>query len=610
MKRCPTCAEVYPDDSLRFCRNDGAELRLVTSEDKQTLIKLPALAGAAPTTGALSQPPLLPKLSQLTFAEAIEEYPAWSPNGEELAFSREEAGIRSLFVKNLTSGNERRLTSSDNDDIQPAWTPDATAILFVRAKQANVKLEPGDVFGSFFDGDIWSIDLASGKETRLIVNAFNPESAPDGKRIAFDASWAGPRRIWATDSRGYNPQQLTSDMSEGISHVRPRWSSDGTKVVFQSVERTKFDVRVVDLARGRSIWVTNDAVQDLNPVWSPSGRFIYFSSYRGGGINIWRVAISPEGTPVGAPQQLTNGAGQDVEIAISRRAARLAFSILRQNADIWRLPVSPETGKPTGAPVEVITTTREDSRGVWSPDSQTIAFNSDRTGEMNIWLHSIESGQTRQLTKGSGGDFQANWSPDGKRIVFFSSRAGTADIWCVEVESGELKRLTKSDSVDVNPFFSPGGELIAYNSDQSGRPEVWVMDADGGNARQLAGVGLVGHFMRWQPPGDALIFRCPAGGRPASMKVRLDGSDPEPLPEVAGGAHMSFSPDHSRIMDVIGHKALWISPLDGGKPEKVFEFDDPDVRIDYPVWSPDGHWVLFDRFRPQGGDIWMMENFE
>src|SRR5258705_11814057 len=198
MKRCPTCEEIYGDGSLRFCRNDGAELRLVSSEDKQTLIKLPALAGAAPTTGPLPQPSLLPRLSQLTVAEASEEYPRWSPNGDELAFSREDAGIRSIFVKSLTSGNERRLTRGDNDDIQPAWTPDATAILFVRAKLANTKLEPGDVFGSFFDGDIWSIDLASGKETRLIVNAFNPESSPDGKRIAFDASLSGPRRIWAT----------------------------------------------------------------------------------------------------------------------------------------------------------------------------------------------------------------------------------------------------------------------------------------------------------------------------------------------------------------------------------------------------------------------------
>ena len=73
---------------------------------------------------------------------------------------------------------------------------------------------------------------------------------------------------------------------------------------------------------------------------------------------------------------------------------------------------------------------------------------------------------------------------------------------------------------------------------------------------------------------------------------------------------MSLSPDFLRVMDVIGHKTLWVSPVKSGEPEKVFEFDDPDVRIDYPVWSPDGKWVLFDRFRPQGGDIWMMENIE
>jgi Tol biopolymer transport system component len=73
---------------------------------------------------------------------------------------------------------------------------------------------------------------------------------------------------------------------------------------------------------------------------------------------------------------------------------------------------------------------------------------------------------------------------------------------------------------------------------------------------------------------------------------------------------MSFSPGQERIMDVLAHKTLWVSPLTGGSPEKIFEFDDPDSRIDYPVWSPDGRFVLFDRFRPRGGDIWVMDNFE
>ena len=94
------------------------------------------------------------------------------------------------------------------------------------------------------------------------------------------------------------------------------------------------------------------------------------------------------------------------------------------------------------------------------------------------------------------------------------------------------------------------------------------------------------------------------------MRVGLEGGDPQPTAEVAGGAHMSFSPDGSLIADVVGHKTLWISPLAGGKPYQVFAFDDADSRIDYPVWSPDGKELLFDRFRPQGGDIWLMEDFE
>jgi Tol biopolymer transport system component len=138
------------------------------------------------------------------------------------------------------------------------------------------------------------------------------------------------------------------------------------------------------------------------------------------------------------------------------------------------------------------------------------------------------------------------------------------------------------------------------------------MKSDGSEARQWTdvGLGVMGHFLRWNQRGDAIIFRCPGSGNPLTMEVPLDGRKAKPLTEVAGGSHMSLSPDYSRIMDVVGHKALWVSPLGEGKPKKVFEFDDPDVRIDYPVWSPDGQWVLFDRFRPKGGDVWMMENFE
>jgi TolB protein len=237
-----------------------------------------------------------------------------------------------------------------------------------------------------------------------------------------------------------------------------------------------------------------------------------------------------------------------------------------------------------------------------------VAFNSDRSGNMNIWLFSLADLKARQLTTGQGGDFQPNWSPDEKKIVFFSSRSGIPNVWEVEVASGALRRLTSNSGMNVNPFFSPDGTLIAYQSDRSGRLEVWVMNADGSNPRQLTNLGVTGHFMRWS--GRELVFRCTCGGKSAVMKVSVDGGDPRPLAEIMGGSHLSFSPDGTRIMDVVGHRVLWVSPVNAGKPEKIYEFPDPDVRIDYLVWSPDGTWVLFDRFRPQGGDIWVMTGVE
>src|SRR5262245_12261703 len=123
MLRCPTCSRVYSDDSLNFCRVDGTELTPYDDDARATLGKLPQLGY---TSTEPIRPPDLFRLSQITFAETIEQYPSWSPNNEEFAFSREETGIRSIFVKNLTTGEERRLTSGQYDDIQPSWSPDGS----------------------------------------------------------------------------------------------------------------------------------------------------------------------------------------------------------------------------------------------------------------------------------------------------------------------------------------------------------------------------------------------------------------------------------------------------------------------------------------------------
>ena len=565
------------------------------------LVALGAMLIARRRTAAIAGP----RLSQVTFEGGIEEFPAWSPDGRQLIYVAQSGPVRKIFRKDLRGGEAVQITQGPFDDVQPAWSPDGSRLLFVRGREAGHKLQPGDVFGIWLDGDLVQLDLRSGKEERLVENAFNPSFSPDGARIAVDASWAGPRRIWILDAQGHNPQQVTTDTSEEVSHLAPRWSPDGKKIVFQNAQRTKYDVRVVDLESKQLSSITDDFPADLRPVWSPSGKFIYFSSDRGGGLNVWRAPVDAAGALSGPLEQVTTGAGYDVEVAFAPDGKRIAFTTLRQNADLWRLPVSPQTGLPTGEPSALVSTTREDSRGAWAPDGSAIAFNSDRGGEMNIWVQSLADGSTQKLTSGSGGDFQPSWSPDQKQIAFFSSRNGRPGIFKVEVASRAVTALASGTSIAGSPFYSPDGTRIAYQCDQSGRNELWVMKADGSDAQKLTNLGVSGHFVRWTSAGDAIIFH-PAG-RQVVLSVPAAGGEPLAFANLAkGGAHISFSPDQSLLMDVVGHRVLWVTPVRGGEPVQAFAFTDSSVRIDYPVWSPDGRWVLFDRTHPEGGDVWVL----
>ncbi len=573
-----------------------------------TASRISAPGSAAASEGGTVASGFNRKLAQLTFGEGPEEWPAWSPDGKLLAYVSEVSGFRQLIIRTLATGEEKRLSEGPRDHVQPTWSPDGSRLAFVRAMTATGKLEPDDILGHYFEGgEIWTIEVGSLKQTKLIEGGFNPSYSPNGERLSFDALWAGPRRIWVADASGRNPRQVSSDSSEAVVHTQARWSPDGSKLVFRRIEKTKSDLAVSDLGSQSVAKVTDDYAIDLDPVWSPDGRWLYFSSSRGGGLNIWRVPVSVRGEPDGPLEQVTTGAGDDVQPAIAPDGRRVLFEVRGNNSDLWTLPIAPQTGRPTGEPQPLLATTRVESRGTWSPDGQTIAFNSDRLGEMNIWLRQQADGSERQVTTGSGGDYQPTWAPDGSTVVFFSARTGNTDIWSVRVADGKLTRLTEHRALDTNPFYSPDGRWIAFVSDRSGRSEVWLMSADGSGQRQLASVGVWGHFLLWTNDSREVVFKAEGGPPFHIFRVSIESGALTPLPEVGSGAHMSFSPDRSVILDVRGHKVLWAHPMNGAAPYQVFEFANPDVRIDYPVWSPDGKSVLFDRAAPRGGDLWMLE---
>jgi Tol biopolymer transport system component len=238
---------------------------------------------------------------------------------------------------------------------------------------------------------------------------------------------------------------------------------------------------------------------------------------------------------------------------------------------------------------------------------------------MNLWIHEFAGGREWQITRGPGGDYQPDWPPDGRSLVFFSLRSGNADIWAVDIEGGQPKgeprQLTTDRAQDMNPFFSPDGKQIAFMSDRDGRTEIYVMNGDGSSQKRLSSTGTGGHFLRWQ--GDTVVFNSRLNDEWCAAGVSLKGETkkwvtikpPPDNPKWGVGGHMSFSPDGSVMMELAKHLEVWVVPLSGAIPQLVFRFETGE-RIDYPLWSPSGNWLLIDRMLSQGSDLYLVEGLD
>ena len=93
-----------------------------------------------------------------------------------------------------------------------------------------------------------------------------------------------------------------------------------------------------------------------------------------------------------------------------------------------------------------------------------IAFVSDRNGNWEIYVMSINGKNQRRLTKSRGGDWSPSWSPDGKRIVFSSGRDGNREIYVMDADGRNQLNLTNNPHGDYSPSWSPDGERIVFSS--------------------------------------------------------------------------------------------------------------------------------------------------
>lgn len=291
--------------------------------------------------------------------------------------------------------------------------------------------------------------------------------------ILFSSSRDGDFEIYVMDPDGKTVRQLTkngseegaeTDPEEEPDDYQPVWSPDGTRIAFTSTrdnEGDSFDsgeIYVMNADGSGQERLTQNSIGEGSPRWSPDGDWIAF-------------ARRPE-------------AGADrIELAIMRSNGANSRMLVRQGQAIFNLD--------------------------WSPDGTRIAFTSCNYGQTldcEIWVTDVDGGEPGRLTDSGGRSSQPAWSPDGSKIAFVSDRdengkcffhdcfGHNGEIYVMDADGSNETRLTDDPGEDASPTWSPDGRRIAFSGLRNVEGavdapaenyEIYVMDADGGNLQQL-----------------------------------------------------------------------------------------------------------------------------
>ena len=539
--------------------------------------------------------------------------PAFSADGTSVAFFRERSqpGESGIYATTVGSDQVLQLTNNDNDCC-PVWSPDGRWIAFSRLAnhEYSIYLVRADGGGEqkrkaekvITQSAAFTLSPAASAERKLDTGGVVPHRgeidwSPDGKSIAF----AGPSGLYLLLLENSAVRRIT-EPPPAVEDWGPSFSPDGQQVMFVRNRQIgqPNEIWIISMKRGKATQLLSEPGRIASPPqWSYDGSSVIFSSNRTGHPALWRVSLDAPDSAV----QISEAGSPAWDPAVSRRGYRLAYERLLRSLSIWQMDLSDSGDK---RPYLVVSSTSDTDQGPgpqFSPDGKRMAYMSDRSGTMEIWVANRDGSNPFQLSA-VGGAGTPRWSPDSQAVVFDVETTSGERVVTLNLHGGGPQVLTPGEV----PSWSRDGKWIYFASTQSGAWQVWKVPSSGGTPVQVTQHG--GHAALESLDGKYVYYAKTPMAEPEIWRAPVAGGEETPMPLVRPGTWASFQVVESGILFVgpsLGHHAV-LSFFDFAKERTTTVA----VLDRVPFWlgaTPDGRTIAFDQPGREQDQAMLVENF-
>jgi len=569
-------------------------------------------AGGPPgTEGALHFVPLATD-------PAYEGFPAWSPDGQTIAYAAEVNDTLQIFTRQLSSSRPAQVTQAPYDCKHPFWSPDGKRLFYVSLARDRES--------------IWAVGAAGGTPQMVVENANRGAISPDGQTLAFlrdedRADIVGTSALWLSSPIGAEPKRsaaLDLRFVEGALAFSPDGTRLGVCAIRRSVDAEAaergWQFWIVPLSGGRAYrrfesWI--DAAPRVTSFsWLPDSRHVVLgvTSLSSPGSHLWMADLDRN-----RAWSLTRGPGSESYPSASPDGEQVVFGAGEPDYDVM------ETSLAGGGTHSLLATTRNESDPVWSNDGSLLAYVTDRSGPDEIWLHSRDDreGDRPLITQRDFGDDRTimlsspSFSPDGQRIAYqrnANKPIWPLRIWISQTAGGPPVPLLPAthEGYQSAPTWSPDGQWIAYTE---WRDQQWMLAkvrvGSGEGPVVLRTDGVANAAPSWSPRNDWITWETDRG----FVLVSPDGKTERRVSDDQWLAH-AWSRDGTEIFGIRETEQLRLSLVAvhaaTGQTRAIADLG-PSPPVNNPVRglavNPQAHTVATSIVRLRG-DIWVLDHLQ